>query len=72
MNENYKSGTSNFYRFMASTINWRWKTSPFQKLISLLRDWSFVRDHQYGFDGGKLFLGGRLIEMEREQQFKTL
>lgn len=49
------------------------KTSPFQKLIFLIRDWSFPYDCPYGFAGGQKLLDDRLEEKEEQApQLKTL
>jgi len=49
------------------------KRSPFQKLIFLIRDWSFPYDCPYGFSGGKKLLDERLEERaEQAPQLKTL
>jgi len=49
------------------------KRSPFQKLIFLIRDWSFPYDCPYGFEGGKKLLDDRLEEKEEQApQLKTL
>lgn len=33
---------------------------PFQKLVFLIRDWSFPYDHSYGFEGGAELLEEKL------------
>lgn len=49
------------------------KTSPFQKLVFLIRDWSFPYDCAYGFEGGQKVLDRRLAENDNlAPQLKTL
>lgn len=49
------------------------KKSPFQKLVFLIRDWSFPYDCPYGFEGGQKVLDRRLAENDNlAPQLKTL
>ncbi|XP_015218101.1 atlastin-2 isoform X2 [Lepisosteus oculatus] len=41
---------------------------PFQKLMFLIRDWSYPYEHPYGLDGGKKFLEKRLQVKENQHE----
>ncbi|KAH9384684.1 hypothetical protein HPB48_026694 [Haemaphysalis longicornis] len=46
--------------------------TPFQNLVFLVRDWSFVSSYEYGSQGGKKLLNERLKTSGKKQEQKTL
>ncbi|KAM4693367.1 atlastin-2 isoform 2-T2 [Discoglossus pictus] len=41
---------------------------PFQTLMFLIRDWSYPYEHQYGLEGGKMFLEKRLQVKQNQHE----
>ncbi|XP_024280878.1 atlastin-2 isoform X3 [Oncorhynchus tshawytscha] len=46
---------------------------PFQSLMFLIRDWSYPYEHNYGLEGGKLFLEKRLqVKQNQHEELQTV
>ena len=62
------------YARLAANDNQRtFKTKPFQKLLFLIRDWTYPDDEPYGFAGGNSYLSNNLkIEENQHESLKSV